>query len=68
MKRVLGAEGKKEMQGECCVCLKKLAARTLLALVPCGHRCVCVDHAADTVGRPCPICRAKVTDAIRVFD
>ena len=68
VKRLLGAEVKKEMQGECCVCLRTLPARTLLALVPCGHRCVCSEDAAAVVGRTCPICRREVREAIRVFD
>ena len=68
LKRLLGAEAKKEVQGECCVCLEKLPARTLQALVPCGHRCACAQHAAAVVGRTCPICRVEVRETLRVFD
>jgi serine/threonine protein kinase len=68
VKRLMLSEFQKEGDGECCVCLQVLATRRLLALVPCGHRCVCADHAADVVGRTCPICREEVREAIRVFD
>ena len=68
VKRLMLQEVKKETEGECCVCLQKLPTRRLLALVPCGHRCVCGDDAAAVVGLTCPMCRAEVREAIRVFD
>ena len=43
-------------QGECCICLERKLLSELLALVPCGHRCVCADHAMHIVGHPCPMC------------
>jgi hypothetical protein len=42
---------------ECCICLKAEELGKLLALVPCGHRCVCSDCSALVVGRTtCPVC------------
>jgi hypothetical protein len=39
-----------------------------MAAVPCGHRCMCPDHAQQLVSRPCPICRVQITSVLRVFD
>ena len=54
--------------GECCVCLETSSVKDLYALVPCGHRCVCAQHAADAVGRACPMCRKKASHAMRIYD
>jgi serine/threonine protein kinase len=35
---------------ECCICLKAEEVGKLLALVPCGHRCVCGDCSPLVVG------------------
>ncbi|CAE8593101.1 unnamed protein product [Polarella glacialis] len=52
---------------ECVVCLEKPPES---ALLPCGHRCVC-ETCADAVrsARPpvCPLCRANVQGACRIF-
>jgi hypothetical protein len=48
----------------CALCLDQPAT---VALVPCGHRCVCEEHAALVANR-CPICRAPATGIVRVFD
>jgi len=53
---------------ECCICLKAEEVGKLLALVPCGHRCVCAQCSALVVGRTCPVCRTEARQAIRVFD
>jgi interleukin-1 receptor-associated kinase 4 len=53
---------------ECCICLKTEEVGKLLALVPCGHRCVCGECSALVVGRTCPVCRTTARQAIRVFD
>ena len=53
---------------ECCICLKAEEVGKLLALVPCGHRCVCADCSALVVGHFCPVCRTEARQAIRVFD
>ena len=45
VKRLMLEEVKAEREGECCVCLARMPTRQLLALVPCGHRCVCCTHA-----------------------
>jgi hypothetical protein len=53
---------------ENCICLKTEEVGKLLALVPCGHRCVCADCSALVVGHMCPVCRTEARQAIRVFD
>ena len=55
-------------QKECCICLETVAARTLLVLVPCGHRCVCAGCGDRLVGKPCPICRENVERVMRVYE
>jgi len=56
-----------DKKGDCCICLESMCVSNLLALVPCGHRCVCAHHANAVVGRACPLCRTTATQAIRVF-
>ena len=70
VKRMIQAEFRKGAwkEGECCICLESISLCNLLALVPCGHRCVCANHANVVVGRACPLCRTMATQAIRVFD
>jgi hypothetical protein len=68
VKGLLFEEVKSEREGECCICLERLAKHNLLALVPCGHRCVCAQHAAELVGGGCPVCRTEAKDAIRVYN
>ena len=46
----------------CVVCLEAQASH---ALIPCGHRCVCAS--CQEVLRTCPMCRAVITSALRVF-
>lgn len=57
-----------EKEGYCCICLESMCVSNLLALVPCGHRCVCALDANTVVGCACPLCRTTATQAIRVFD
>jgi hypothetical protein len=47
---------------ECVVCL---SAESVMALMPCGHRCACAYCAASL--RICPICRCPVQEAKRIF-
>jgi hypothetical protein len=68
VKRMILSEFRLGRQGECCICLERKLLSDLLALVPCGHRCVCANHASHIVGHPCPMCRAQAVQAIRVFD
>ena len=68
LKSIILVEFRVGRQGECCICLERKLLSDLLALVPCGHRCVCADHASHIVGRPCPMCRTKAEQVIRVFD
>ncbi len=67
--RAVGPLGEAEAaEKECCVCLRAEEVGKLLALVPCGHRCVCADCSALVVGHACPVCRTEARQAIRVFD
>lgn len=47
---------------ECVVCFE---SSDLCALVPCGHACVCVNCGGALA--ECPMCRAKVDHAMRIF-
>ena len=53
---------------ECCICLEMKLLSDVLALVPCGHRCFCANHASYIVGHPCPICHTEAVQAIHAFD
>jgi hypothetical protein len=58
---------------DCCVCLDDVAAEALVALTPCGHRCVCGPCAElllhrEPAARRCPKCRAALTGMLRVYD
>jgi len=59
---------KVEREGDCCICMERMPIQRLLAIVPCGHRCVCAEDAHHVVGKACPVCRTPATEAIRVFD
>ena len=63
-----GGGSPKRAMGECCICLERTAKDRLLALVPCGHKCVCAGCADRLVRKPCPICRKKVREVLRVYD
>jgi len=47
----------------CVVCLDNSPS---IAMVPCGHRCCCVD-CSPQIGNLCPMCRQNVTQKIKVF-
>jgi len=47
---------------ECVVCLAK---EPVIALMPCGHMCVCED--CGPMLRECPVCRATVMQAARIY-
>ena len=59
---------------ECCVCFIDVPAAELVALVPCGHRCMCEACwrerllPREPATRLCPICHAPAAAAMRVFD
>jgi hypothetical protein len=55
------------------VCFEDVLVADLLALFPCGHRCVCEACAGLLQARPlatrnCPVCSEPVLGAMRVFD
>ena len=56
------------------MCLDVVDASDLLAVLPCGHRCVCARcgdallRADAAARRRCPKCRAPLTGVLRVFD
>ena len=47
---------------ECVICLAK---EPVIALMPCGHMCVCED--CGPVLKQCPVCRADVLQAARIY-
>jgi hypothetical protein len=53
---------------ECCICFNTEEVDKLLALVPCGHRCVCAACSPHFVGKLCTLCKTEATLAISVFD
>ena len=60
------SDGQPDDDKLCAVCLD--AERTH-ALVPCGHRCVCLRCSELAVEQGiCPLCRALCAMAMRVYD
>ncbi len=54
----------------CVVCYDKPA---VLALLPCGHRCLCEDAQcmgirSQALVRSCPVCRTPFTSTARIYD
>jgi serine/threonine protein kinase len=62
LQEVFMEESLEATKSECVVCL---TAEPVMALMPCGHRCACVDCAPSL--RMCPICRCPVQEAKRIF-
>jgi hypothetical protein len=58
-----------QVRGEdsCCVCMDK---RKDAALVPCGHKVMCLACAQllQARERKCPVCRRSIDNVVRVFD
>mmetsp|Transcript_46268 Transcript_46268/g.108084 ORF Transcript_46268/g.108084 Transcript_46268/m.108084 type:complete len:247 (+) Transcript_46268:35-775(+) len=54
-------------QDICCICV---AVPKDTALVPCGHKAMCLSCAEQVRlrGLGCPVCRAPISAAVRVFD
>jgi len=54
---------------ECCVCL--LEVKELLAIIPCGHRCICQSCAEILMkrekNRECPICRGPMEGVLKIY-
>ena len=59
----VGAAGEGERDGRTCVIC--LDAPAEMALLPCGHQCVCQEDAQRVA--TCPVCRAPVRERLRVF-
>jgi E3 ubiquitin-protein ligase XIAP/baculoviral IAP repeat-containing protein 2/3 len=53
-----------EVATDCCICLD---IASVMAFVPCGHICTCQSCAAMCAGKPCPVCRVRVREAVRTY-
>ncbi len=49
---------------DCCVCMDK---KKTMAIVPCGHMCLCPGCAHLDELDSCPVCRGPITATLRVF-
>jgi chromosome segregation ATPase len=47
----------------CVICLHRPSK---VAVIPCGHRCFCVED--SQIVDKCPICRIKLTGTLQIFD
>jgi len=52
-----------QTEEECVVCLD---AKREIALVPCGHRCIC-SVCAEKIDKLCPLCKTAVASTIKIF-
>lgn len=56
---------KREQASCCCICQDQ---RSVVAIVPCGHRCLCRkcwERAATTLSS-CPVCRSRITHFMEI--
>ena len=56
-----------EDDGKCVICLDADATHVF---IPCGHRCVCQEHAellSSHQNGLCPVCRIKIQGSMRVY-
>jgi len=62
-------EAANEHNAHCNVCVVCMDAPATHAFVPCGHRCVCEQHADSLMASDmaCPLCRMLATDIIRIY-
>jgi len=52
---------------KCILCLENFQE---MAIVPCGHKCICSQCSANLIkyNHSCPVCRVKIEKTIRIFD
>ena len=50
---------------ECAICFKHMQRERQVALVPCGHVCMCKDCAE--LQKTCPLCRGAVQMFIKLY-
>jgi Zinc finger, C3HC4 type (RING finger)/Protein of unknown function (DUF3421) len=50
--------------GQCCVCLEKEA---IMAVLPCGHLCLCRKCSQNRLLVRCPVCRGSKQQCVRIF-
>ena len=62
--QVQESQGAAELR-TCVICLDAAAT---IAVLPCGHRCLCSVDAPALVGQVCPICRGPVAHVQQIFD
>jgi hypothetical protein len=51
------------------LCVACQSAKKCMALVPCGHVCLCAGcaHHINTTTKKCPLCTTTMTSQLRVF-
>lgn len=50
------------------VCIACLDAPAVLAAIPCGHRCLCLQHTTALAGHSkCPVCRQHLAQLVRIY-
>ena len=64
LKRSNKRKGEQLERDACVICLEKCRN---VVLMPCRHLCMCKACNANLRKRECPICRAKIDNAIEVF-
>jgi len=62
LQEVFVEESLEASKTECVVCM---SAESVMALMPCGHRCACEECGPGL--KTCPMCRADVQEAKRIF-
>ena len=52
-------------ESQCIVCM---SAERSHAMIPCGHKCLCINCATDKVFNECPMCRASVQCIYEIYE
>jgi len=64
----LEREKEKEMSSSddkrCVYCLEEKAT---IAIIPCGHLCLCSTCSAKNPFKQCPMCRGEIINTIKIF-
>ena len=62
LQEAFAVESLEASKTECVVCL---SAESVMALMPCGHRCAC-ERCGQSL-KTCPMCRTRVQEVKRIF-
>lgn len=54
----------KSNTNECAICMNNIINTVFY---PCGHNCTCYECSIRFITKPCPICRQKVFEVMKIY-